>query len=121
MNIHALISARNKIIARMPSWARVIRGSLMRYRTKCGNKRCRCHTSKKYRHGPYTYLVVHKGNGKQRLYLIPPDKLDAVKKGKHAYNVLWNGLIKLAEINLLLLKSPGGGHERKPKPIKAAN
>jgi len=121
MNSKALIIARNKVIARMPPWAHLIRGSLMKYHTKCGNRRCRCQASKKYRHGPYNYLVVHKGKGKQRLYLIPPDKLQAVKKGKNAYDVLWDGIVKIAGINLLLLKAKGAEDDSHTKSIKAKN
>ena len=93
----------------------------MNYRTKCGNKRCPCHTHTKHRHGPYHYLVVHKGKGKQRLYLIPPEKLDSVRRGKQAYDELWAGIVKIAEINLLLLKAAGGNDAGKPKSVTATN
>lgn len=106
-DIKSLIATRKKLIEQMPSWSEIVRGSLMNYMTKCGNKGCQCHKDKKYRHGPYTYLVVHKGKGKQRLHLISKTDIEEVKRARKAYDKLWEGLIKIAELNLMIIKAKG--------------
>jgi len=50
-------------------------------------------------------LVVHRGGGKRKLYLIPSDKLAAVRQGKKAYDHLWDLLVKISEINVQILKA----------------
>lgn len=101
----SLRAQRERLIAQMPPWASIIRGSLMRYANECRSRGCKCHRGMAFRHGPYWYLVIHRGKGKQKLYLVPARKLPRVRQGRKAYDRLWSNLVRLSELNLLILKS----------------
>lgn len=101
----ALRVQRDRLIAQMPPWSSILRGSLMHYANECLSRGCKCHRGKAFRHGPYWYLVVHKGKGKQKLYLVPARMLRQVRQGRKAYDRLWSNLVSLSELNLLILKS----------------
>ena len=102
-----LIAQRDRLVAQTPPWTAIVRGSLMRYFIECRSKGCKCHRGKAFRHGPYWYLVVHRPKGKQKLYLVPATKLAQVRQGRKAYELLWRNLLKISELNLLILKSHG--------------
>ena len=104
-DLQTLCAQRQQMIAQMPAWTEIVRGSLMRYGTRCGYRGCRCHRGPAFRHGPYWYVVVHQGKGKQKLYAVPKDQLRQVRKGKRAYERLWRALMKVSEINLRILKA----------------
>ena len=105
LNPLALQAQRDHLIAQIPSWRTILRGSLMRYSIECRSRGCKCHQGKAFRHGPYWYLVVHRSGSRQKLYFIPPRKLHQVRQGKRAYDRLWKQLLKVSELNLLLLKA----------------
>lgn len=100
-----LASTRSQKIERLPPWEKIIRGSLVRRYLTCGNKGCRCHRSKKKRHGPYWYVGVSYKRGQQKMYLIPAEQAAQAKRGVAAYHRLWKGLCRISEINLALLKA----------------
>ena len=105
LNPVALRAQRDRLIAKMPPWSSIFRGSLMRYANECRSRGCKCHRGMALRHGPYWYLVIHRGKGKQKLYLVPPSKLRQVRRGRNAYARLWSNLVQLSELNMLILKS----------------
>jgi hypothetical protein len=100
---------RAHVIGSLPGWSKVIRGTLRKYYGTCGNKGCRCHKNKKYKHGPYWYVVAQFGIGKQKVYLIRKNQLKEAKSGMKAYNELWDKLCKISTINLEILKSKKHG------------
>lgn len=104
------IQNRSREIAKLPPWEGIIRGTLMRYRLTCGNKGCRCHQAKQWRHGPYWYVAVSYGKGKrrQRLVLIPDTKAARARAAILAYQRLWKSLVRISDINLDLLKAGAG-------------
>lgn len=100
-----LIAARKKELAQLPSLAQVIRGTLIRYRLTCGNRRCQCHGSKNARHGPYWYVSISYGKGRQKRYLLNPKQTREAKEGIAVYRKLWQSICRISEINLTLLKN----------------
>ena len=107
IHLPSLLAQRDRLIAQTPPWTAILRGSLMRYFIECRSKGCKCHRGKAFRHGPYWYLVVHRSKGKQKLYLVPVPKLAQVRQGKKAYELLWRNLLRISELNLLILKGRG--------------
>lgn len=105
LNPATLRAQRDRLIAQMPPWPSILRGSLMRYANECRSRGCKCHRGMAFRHGPYSYLVIHRGKGKQKLYLVPAHKLRQVHQGRKAYDRLWSRLVRLSELNMLILKS----------------
>lgn len=88
----------------VPPLADVIRGTLLRYYLTCGNPDCRCRRNKRNRHGPYWYVAVSYGKGRQRRYLLPANSVARAKRQIAAYARLWEGLCRISELNLDLLR-----------------
>lgn len=97
--------ARARLVAGLPSWNTLIRGTLMRYRLTCGRVNCRCRKAKRYRHGPYWYVAVAYGKGRrQKMILVSPDQRRKVAEGIRAYKALWKKLCRISELNLDLVR-----------------
>lgn len=99
-----LRAALRREAAQAPPLLDVIRGTLLQYRLTCGKPQCRCHQSKRQRHGPYWYIAVSYAGGRQRRYLIPVAHVARARRGIAAYRKLWKALCRISEINLALLK-----------------
>ena len=97
--------ARNRELAKLPPLSAIVRGTLIRYHLTCGNRKCRCHREKRYRHGPYWYVTVSYGKGKRKRYLLPAQQVAKARQAIAAYDRLWRGLCRISEINLALLKA----------------
>lgn len=97
---------RAKEIKTLPDWHKVIRGTLMKYYLTCGNKGCHCH-KENGGHGPYWYISVNFGIGKQKMYLIDKKQLRETREGIKAYNQLWDKLCRISTLNIELLKLKG--------------
>lgn len=100
-----LLHARDAAIAKLPAWTNVVRGSLARYYLTCGKKSCRCHLSKGNRHGPYWYVSVPIGKGRNKSYLLAPSQVSDAKASTAAYKKLWEGLCRISNLNLALLRA----------------
>lgn len=111
-----LLALRDHRAARIPPWSAIIRGSLMRYLLTCGNKACRCHKARQYRHGPYWYVSTPRGAGRNRLVLIAAAQAPAARGGIAAYKKLWKSLCRISDFNLALLKA---GAWRPDEPRRA--
>ena len=102
-----LLAARERAVAQAPPLGEVVRGTLLRYRLTCGSAACRCRRAPLYRHGPYWYVAVSYGRGRQRRYLLPAGQVPKARRGIAAYNRLWKSLCRISEINLSLLRMKG--------------
>lgn len=98
---------RDREAAKSPPLNDVIRGTLLRYYLTCGNPGCRCRRSPQNRHGPYWYVAVSYGKGRQRRYLLPAGRVAQAKRAIAAYQKLWQTLCRVSEMNLALLKMKG--------------
>jgi hypothetical protein len=103
-NLSPLRQTRAQLIASLPPWEQIIRGTLIRYRLTCGKPSCRCHQDPRFRHGPYWYLSVSFPHGKQTKHLLPVDQARAARQAIDAYQKLWKTLCRISEINLAILK-----------------
>jgi hypothetical protein len=93
---------RQSVIKGLAKWEEIIRGSLMKYHLTCGNKGCQCYRGKK--HGPYWYVAVNFGKGKQKAYKINKEEIRLVQEGIKCYEQLWKGLCRIAELNIEILR-----------------
>ena len=100
-----LLALRQRQTARVPPWSAILRGSLVRYFLTCGNKNCRCHKAKRYRHGPYWYVSVPRAAGRSRLVLIREPQVQLARRGIADYKRLWKALWRISDLNLALLKA----------------
>lgn len=99
-----LLLSREREIAKIPPWSLILRGSIQCHYAPCGKKTCRCRKSKDHHHGPYWYVAISTA-GKKKRVLIPAQQARRAKEGVAAYGKLWEGLCRISEINLALLKS----------------
>ena len=95
---------RELAIRGLPKWEEIMRGSMKKYYLTCGNKRCRCHRSEKERHGPYWYVIVNYGVGKQKGYKIKKEEVEKVKEGIRRYEELWKGLCEIGGMNIEIMR-----------------
>jgi len=93
---------RAVVIGGLSKWEEIIRGSLMKYYLTCGNKGCQCYGGKK--HGPYWYVAVNFGKGKQKSYKINKDEVKFIKEGIQRYEQLWKGLCRIGELNIEIMR-----------------
>jgi len=79
------------------------KGSLTKCYQTCGNKSCRCHKDKKYRHGPYWWWST-KENGKTKSILVPEGMLSEVRSYIDNYKLLKSRIKILEEISEKIIK-----------------
>ena len=65
-----LAKERSDLESRLIKHERLVKGSLVYLRTRCGNRNCRCHQHKKHRHGRHLYLSLSLG-GSTRMVYVP--------------------------------------------------
>mgnify|MGYP001568394234 CR=1 FL=1 len=99
-----LIQQRKEVVKTLPPLEEIVRGSYLKRYLKCSYPKCKCHKSKKYWHGPFYSISVRKGNKSYHVY-VPKKKHKEVKRWVNNYNRLWNGIKKISDINVELMKS----------------
>lgn len=99
-----LLRERKRIVRRPAGWAPVLRGSLRRHRSRCGNPRCRCHDKKApVLHGPYQYLSQRYQSRTQTI-LLTKSKLPHAVAWVANYKHLLKLIYRLSEVNFRLLR-----------------
>lgn len=104
-DIRRLLRDRDAALGSMPAWTEIIRGSLTRYYLACGKASCRCHRSKSDRHGPYWYVSVPMGKGRNKSHLLAAAQVPAAQRATVAYQKLWKELCSISDLNLALLRA----------------
>lgn len=99
------IRQRRKIALSLPL-ERMIRGTLMERYLECVRPGCRCHKSKKWRHGPYFFISIRRGNKSQHVY-VPQNMLAEAKKWSKNYDLVWEGIEAITNLNIQLLRQAG--------------
>jgi hypothetical protein len=75
LKVRDLTRERLSLENRLLLHERLVRGCLVRVRTRCGQPNCRCKKSPKHRHGPHLYLSVNV-RGKTRMIHVPQAWVD---------------------------------------------
>jgi len=90
------------------------KGSLSKCYQTCGNKSCRCHKDKKYKHGPYWWWST-KEDGKTKSILVPEGMLSEVGSYIDNYKLLKSRIKILEEISEKIIKAKITDYKRKFK------
>lgn len=93
------------LVARLPDWTQIVRGSLVRYRLTCGGKKCRCR--KGFKHGPYWYLSVNL-DGRTKMRKLSDRQVPHVRQAVKNYQRWWKTCLRIFEINAQIMLSKGG-------------
>lgn len=99
-----LIAERQKLLEQMGSWPPILRGSLRRHMSRCGNPACRCHDQDKpVLHGPYQYLS-HRYQNRTQTILLTDSKLPHARQWVSNYKRLIRTIHRLADLNFRILR-----------------
>lgn len=97
-----LYGQREKI-ARKMNLVEMIRGTMLKRYLECMRVNCRCHKSRKYRHGPYYFLSIRRKDKSYHVY-VPKGMEGKIKKWVVNYNKVWEGIEKITDINKKLIR-----------------
>ena len=102
---NALLNERQRLLAEMAGLSGLLHGSWLERYSTCSRPGCACHQG--CRHGPRRYLVVNEG-GRQRQRYISAGLESVVHQGLAQYRRLQQIVARLTQINLALMRQPGG-------------
>ena len=96
-----LEARKQVIIASLPPFAEMVRGSVFKRRIKCGKASCRCAQGQGH---PTTYLSVSFKGGKTVQITVPKELVPRVHGWVKNYSEFWSALEQISEINRQLLR-----------------
>jgi hypothetical protein len=102
-----LLEQREVLISGLPSFAQIVRGSLVTRYRRCGKPTCHC--VKHRGHGPAHYLVVTLKPGKTEQILLSKEMLPVARQFLDNYKRWWAALEKVSAVNRRLLRLRVGG------------
>lgn len=89
---------------KLANWPPVLRGSLRKHESRCGNPNCRCHDEKApVLHGPYQYLS-HRYENRTQTILLTKSKRPHALAWVANYKRLIKLIYRLSEVNFRLLR-----------------
>jgi len=100
-NRQDLETLKNSIIAALPPFSEIVRGSIFERQVKCGKTSCRCAKGQGH---PTTYLSVSFEKGKTVQITVPKRLIPTVRKWVENYSRFWDALEQISEINRQLLR-----------------
>lgn len=101
--LHRLKAHRQRVRKSLPKVEHIIRASLIvRYKV-CGKKTCKC--TRGERHGPHYYLSITHPKGEKEMVYVPAGRKGEVASFIKNYKKLKQGLKKISQTNIELLKS----------------
>ena len=95
------LRARRRGLAGLPDVEGLISGSVVEQGRRCGKEGCRCATGEL--HGPYTYVVLPRVEGRTRTVYVPAAAADAVRAGAAVSARVREALEEISAINVELL------------------
>jgi hypothetical protein len=96
------LRARRRRLARsLPDVEGLIAGSVVEQGRRCGKEGCRCASGEL--HGPYTYVVLPRVEGRTRTVYVPAAAADAVRDGAAVSTQVREALEEISAINIELL------------------
>jgi hypothetical protein len=97
-----LLKRLERLVARAPSLAEVMRGTLRERFVRCGKPGCHCQEGKG--HGPFLYLSVTLGVGKTIQITIAPKDRGTARRYVRNYQRLQRMLEEVSEVNREFLR-----------------
>ncbi len=97
-----LLEQRQFLTSGLPSFAEIVRGSLVTRYRRCGKPTCHCVKSRG--HGPAHYLVVTLKPGKTEQILLSEPMLPVARQFLDNYKRWWAALEKVSAVNRRLLR-----------------
>jgi len=101
MTVRQLKARRRRLARSMPDVEGLISGSVVEQGRRCGKEGCRCATGEL--HGPYTYVVLPRVEGRTPTLYVPAAAADAVRAGAAISARVRDTLEEISAINVELL------------------
>src|SRR5262245_46258638 len=101
MTVRQLRARRRRLARSLPAVARHLAGSVVEQGRRCGKEGCRCATGEL--HGPYTYVVLPRVEGRTPTLYVPAAAADAVRAGAAISARVRDALEEISAINVELL------------------
>ena len=101
MTLRQLRSRRRRLARSLPDVEGLISGSVVEQGRRCGTEGCRCATGDL--HGPYTYVLLPRVEGRTRTVYVPAGAADAVRRGAAISTRVRAALEEISAINVELL------------------
>jgi hypothetical protein len=97
-----LFEQRERLASGLPSFAQIVRGSLVTRYRRCGKPTCHC--VKNRGHGPAHYLAVTLKPGKTEQILLSEEMLPVARQFLDNYKRWWAAVEKVSAVNRRLLR-----------------
>lgn len=101
MTVRQLRARRRRLVRSMPEVEGLISGSVVEQGRRCGKEGCRC--ARGELHGPYTYVVLPRVEGRTRTVYVPAAAAEAVRQGAAISAQVREVLEEISVINVELL------------------
>lgn len=99
----ALEARKERLMAELAGLGRMIRGSLVETRKKCGRRECECARGKLHKH---RYLSAG-SKGKNKIVYVADAERRAFADGVSDYEKAWKLVCRISEINIRIVKEGG--------------
>jgi len=101
MTTRQLRVRRRRLARSLPDVEELIAGSVVDQGRRCGKEGCRCATGEL--HGPYTYVVLPRVEGRTPTVYVPAGAVEAVRRGAALSTRVRGKLEQISVINVELL------------------
>lgn len=101
MTVRQMRARRRRLARSLPDVELAITGSVVDQGRRCGKEGCRCVTGEL--HGPYTYVVLPRVQGRTRTVYVPASAAEAVRRGALISTRVRDALEEISAINIELL------------------
>jgi hypothetical protein len=101
MTTRQLRARRRRLASSLPDVEALISGSVVEQGRRCGKEGCRCASGEL--HGPYTYVVLPRMEGRTRTVYVPEGTADVVRRGAAVSAQVRTALEEISVINIELL------------------
>src|SRR6266511_4928650 len=98
MTVRQLRARRRRLARSLPDVEALIAGSVVDQGRRCGKEACRCATGEL--HGPYTYVVLPRVEGRTPTVYVPAAAAEAVRQGAALSTRVRGKLEQISVINV---------------------
>ena len=112
-----LLEQRAALLSGLPSFAEIVRGSLVTRYRRCGKPTCHC--AKGRGHGPAHYLVVTLQTGKTEQILLSQAMLPVARQFLKNYRRWWAAVEQVSAVNRRLLRLRIAGLAEPARPLRS--
>lgn len=112
-----LLDHRRRVLARLPPFEDLLRGSVVVRSLRCGKPGCRCAEGEGHR---AIYLSVTHAGGRTEQISLPLDLVPLVERQVANYRAWWNAIEEISAINRELLRTERQKRVPRKRPERAA-